>query len=193
MRRAVKRQGVGPLVTSIAVWNPTTEPLMQARINYARIGKPSTLYTEGFVADDGNKLKTFSVAPPEISLQWSARRQQDGLIPQGRLIGSVEKHHFYNEYFTILKICDSAGHLLGYYCDIASPLQKIGDEYFLTDRILDVWVYPNLTIRELDWSEFAEAVKGNLLTPEIHDQAVSTLERLKAEISDNTFPSAYLL
>jgi predicted RNA-binding protein associated with RNAse of E/G family len=165
---------------------------MQARIHYVRIGKPATLYTEGFVDDDGYRLITFSITPHEISPRWSKRWQDAGLIPAGRMIGSVEKHHFYGEYFTILKICDEAGRLLGYYCDIATPLQKVGGDYVLHDLILDLWIYPDLTVRELDWDEFEEARKSGLLSSDLQEKAIATLHRLKAETARGIFPAAYL-
>jgi predicted RNA-binding protein associated with RNAse of E/G family len=109
------------------------------------------------------------------------------------MIGSVEKHLFYDEYFTIMKICDTEGQLLGYYSDVATPLQKTNDEYSLSDLILDVWIYPNSTILELDRDEFEEAISKGLLSIEQQTKAEEVLERLKIEIRRGIFPSAYLL
>jgi Protein of unknown function (DUF402) len=166
---------------------------MQTRINYTRMGKALAVYVEGFVDDNGYRLKTFSLTPPEVSLQWSERWQKEGLLSKGQVIGSVEKHLFYSEYFTIMKICDTEGQLLGYYCDVATPLQKTKDEYSLSDLILDIWIYPDSTILELDRDEFEEAVNKGLLSIEQQIKAEKVLERLKIEINQGIFPSAYLV
>jgi Protein of unknown function (DUF402) len=166
---------------------------MQTQINYSRIGKALAIYTEGFVDDNGYRLKTFSITPPDISLKWSERWQKEGLLSKGQMIGSVEKHLFYDEYFTIMKICGTESQLLGYYCDVATPLQKVGDEYSLSDLILDIWIYPDATILELDRDEFEEAVHSGLISAEQQIKAEEVLRRLKTEIKQGLFPSAYLL
>jgi hypothetical protein len=166
---------------------------MQTRINYSRIGKALVIYTEGFVDDNGYRVKTFSPTPPDISMQWSERWQKEGLLSKGQMIGSVEKHFFYGECFTIMKIIGREGQLLGYYCDVATPLQKAGDEYSLSDLILDIWIYPDATILELDRDEFEEAVHAGLLSAEQQTKAEEVLRRLKTEIKHGVFPSAYLL
>ncbi len=39
----------------------------QIHIHIARIAKPTTVYTEGLVADDGRCLKTFTLLPAPVS------------------------------------------------------------------------------------------------------------------------------
>ncbi|MEK7783797.1 MAG: DUF402 domain-containing protein [Chloroflexota bacterium] len=166
---------------------------MQVKINYARIGKASTVYTEGFIEDDGMRLRTFNIVPVEYRTAMSEGWWRDGLIPPGQLIYSVAKYHFYNEHFDILELRDEAGALLGYYSDIVTPLQKIDGEYFLTDLMLDLWVFPDSTaFKELDWDEFEAAVQNGLLSADLQEKALSTMNRLRAEIGQGIFPAAYI-
>src|SRR6266849_4418069 len=94
-----------------------------ATIHFARIGKPEAIYSEGLIEDDGLRLRTDSVIPPEHSAIWSERWQQLGLIEPGQAISRVSKYHFYQENFDILELRDADGVLLGYYCDIVTPIQ----------------------------------------------------------------------
>ncbi|MBI3242699.1 MAG: DUF402 domain-containing protein [Chloroflexi bacterium] len=166
---------------------------MNVKINYARIGKETAIYTEGLLEDDGKRLRTFNIVPPEYQTPMSEGWWREGLISQGQLIYSVAKYHFYNEHFDVLELRDEAGDLLGYYSDIATPLQKIGDEYFLTDLMLDLWVFPDsTTFKELDWDEFEAAVQNGLLSDDQQEKALSTMNRLRAEIAQGIFPAAYI-
>ncbi len=166
---------------------------MQVKINYARIGKETAIYTEGLVEDDGKRLRTFNIVPPEYQTPMSEGYWREGLIPPGQLIHSVAKYHFYNEHFDVLEFRDEDGILLGYYSDIATPLQKIDGEYFLTDLFLDLWIAPGLTaFRELDWDEFEAAIESGLLSADLQEKALSTMDRLRAEIRQGVFPLVYI-
>jgi protein associated with RNAse G/E len=166
---------------------------MQVKINYARIGKETQVFHEGLVEDNGTRLKTFSIIPIEYRTPISEAWWRDGFVPHGQLIYSLGKNYFYNEHFDVLEPRDEAGNLLGYYCDIATPLQKIDGEYFLTDLFLDLWIAPGLTsFRELDWDEFEAAVASGLLSADLQEKALSTVNRLRAEIGQGLFPSAYI-
>ena len=180
------------VITQLLNYNFLMLPSRQITIHLARIGNPTRSYTEGFVEDDGIRLKSFSLVPTEVSERLSEKFRQYGWFQPGAKLGSVSKYHFYLEYFSILEYRDRNSQLLGYYCDIVTPLQREGDEYFLTDLILDLWVFPNLDFQELDRDEFEEAGTTGLLSPEFHLKALQTLERLKHEIVVGKFPSAYL-
>jgi hypothetical protein len=163
------------------------------RFHFNRILGESVTFTEGLVGDDGRRLHAFSVVPEQYSEPWSLAAQKEGLIPPGRQIASIRKYAFYDEYFDVLEYRDPEGELLGYYSDICTPLKKIGEgEYAITDLILDLWIFPDGTYRELDWDEFDLAVEQGLLSPEIQSRAVATLTRLKAEILAGRFPSTYI-
>ena len=165
---------------------------MKVTINYSRMGNKTSLYTEGFVEDNGTRLKTFSVIPLEVSLPISEKWRREGLLSQSETIHSVTKYYFYNEHFDVLVFHDGEGNLLGYYCDIVTPLEKIGNEYFVTDLLLDLWVAPDLTTRELDWDEFEEAARSDLIPADLQEKARGTLENLRVEIAEGTFPSSYI-
>jgi predicted RNA-binding protein associated with RNAse of E/G family len=82
--------------------------------------------------------------------------------------------------------------LLGYYCDIVTPLQKIGGDYYRTDLVLDLWVTPDLKLYELDWDEYEQVIEQGLMSIEQQEIARSTLERLKAEVATGRFPAEYI-
>lgn len=167
-------------------------PSKQITIHLARINNLTRSYTEGFVEDDGKRLTTFSLVPHDVSERLSEKFRQYGWFQAGAKLGSVSKHHFYQEYFSILVYRDRDGQLLGYYCDIVTPLQRKGDEYFLMDLILDLWIFPTLDFQELDRDEFEEAITKGLLSQELQQKGLKTLEWLKQEIVVGRFPSAYL-
>ena len=166
--------------------------LMKIRINYSRIGDGISVYTENLVEDNGTRLKTFSVIPVEFGSPISEEWRQKGLIAQSQSIHSVTKYYFYTEYFDVLVFSDGNGELVGYYCDIVTPLEKIGNEYFLTDLFLDLWLTPDRTVWELDWDEFERAANAGLISTGLQEKARSTLKRLRDEIAKGTFPSAYI-
>lgn len=169
-----------------------TAPYPQVEIHLSRLTKPPRVYHEGLVADDGMRVRTFSVVPHEISLPLSLHFQQQGFLAAAQRIASVSKWLFYHEFFTIVEFFNAEQTLLGYYCDIATPLQKIGNEYHLTDLILDLWLTPDLRTHELDHDEFSEAVEHGLVDEEYRQVALSTMDRLRDEIRQGIFPAAYL-
>ncbi len=164
---------------------------MNVTIHCARIGKPTRIFTEGLIEDDGVRLRTSSIVPPLFRKKWSAQWREQGLISARKTITVVRKFLFYREHFTIMQVRGAQGELLGHYCDIATPLQKINGLYHLTDLILDLWVYPDNRVRELDWDEFERAARRGLLAPEIKAAACDTLEWLIAAVKAGNFPGAY--
>lgn len=69
-----------------------------------------------------------------------------------------------------------------------TPLQRKGDEYFLTDLILDLWIFPD----DLDRDEFEKAVSSGLFPSSFEGDTRATLSGLKAEIEQGVFPKRYL-
>lgn len=169
--------------------NPTSR---QVTIHLARLGKPERSYHEGFVEDDGIHLKTFSVLPEEIGRTLSEKFQRQGWLLPGQRIHSVAKYLFYAEFFNIVEYRDQNGHPLGYYCDIVTPLVKDGDDYFLTDLILDLWVSPQGRVTELDRQEFESALSTGLFPVELERDAHLALERLKTDAAQGIFPGRYV-
>jgi len=165
---------------------------MKVKINFHRIGQQVTTYTEGLVNDDGIRLHTYSIIPIEYRERFSDSWRVAGLIGDSETVYSVTKFYFYYEFFDILAFHNQGNTLLGYYCDIATPLEKRADEYYLTDLFLDLWVSPQKKVRELDWEEFEQAAKSGLLTQELRNKAVETMHRLKTEIVEGIFPTKYI-
>jgi predicted RNA-binding protein associated with RNAse of E/G family len=121
---------------------------MIVNIHYRRLSsRGTTIYHEGLVADDGQRLTTFTELTPKECQGLSKAFWNSGLLPHGYLLSSIRKHYFYNQYFDVLAVYGPAGELAGYYCDIATPLRKIGDEYYLEDLFLDYWLAPPVTRR----------------------------------------------
>lgn len=161
-------------------------------IHLARLGKPERAYREGLLADDGVRMKTYTIISEAVSLHLSEKFHLAGRLDLGARIISISKHHFYQEWFSIIEYRDQAGQLLGYYCDIVTPLRKEGGEYYLTDLILDLWIAPDLQFEELDRDEFEAGITSGLITPQLARTAHHTVERLKNEIRLGLFPAAYL-
>ena len=59
--------------------------------------------------------------------------------------------------------------------------------------MLDLWLMPDLaTYRELDWDEFEAAVQNGQIAANLQEKALSTMQRLRAEIGQGVFPSVYI-
>jgi len=170
------------------VQNPTT-----ARIHFSRIGKAEVLYIEDLVYEDDTQILTHAHIPPEFRKVWAKDAWiQKGIMAHGEIVCEVRKHHFYNQWFDIIELLDANHRLIGYYCDVITPLVKQNGEYYLHDLILDLWVFPDGRLVELDWDEYYEAVQAGLMTPEEQKIAVKTLKRMVKETQQGIFPKRYL-
>jgi hypothetical protein len=164
---------------------------MEVNIHYTRLSaRGTTIYREGFVADDGQRLTTYSVVPEAERLRLAEGFWRDGFLAPGRLLGAVRKHYYYNEYFDVLAFFDMDGELAGYYSDIVTPLQKVGAEYFLTDLFLDLWLAPGQPPRALDLDQFEAGVVQGLMPEHQVTRARQTFARLQNEIQAGIFPPA---
>lgn len=164
----------------------------QAVIYYSRIGKELDIYIEGFLCDDGYQLSTRTVITPEFGSRWSKRLAANGLLQPGQLVFALQKHHFYSYWFGIMELLDQNDTILGYYCDVLTPLRKDQGRYYLLDLLLDLWIYPNGTYRELDWDEFNTAVDNNLLNDQNAQQAAAALRWMVRETEAGRFPVSFL-
>ena len=166
---------------------------MDVRIHYHRFSASGTvIYKESFVADDGWRLTTHTILTSEAQLGLSRHMWENHMLPEGYLLGSLRKHYFYHEHFDILACYDLEGELAGYYSDIATPLRKVGEDYYLDDLFLDYWLVPGQPPMALDEDEFEDAVAHELLTPELIAVARATFARLAAEITAGTFTQQYI-
>ncbi len=139
------------------------------------------------------RLKTHTLIPKSISASWSEEWQRERRIPFGEVIGSVSKYLFYDQYFSIMEIHATTGDLLGFYVDLTTPVRKVDGEYYLTDLILDLWIFPDLTYRVLDEDEWQQAIQAGLVSKEIQNMVRKTLKGLKREIRMGKFPQNYIL
>jgi Protein of unknown function (DUF402) len=166
---------------------------MNVNIHYRRLSaRGTTIFREGFVADDGQRLTTYSIVPGAERLRLTEGFWRDGMLTPGRLLGAVRKHYYYNEYFDVLAFYDVDGELAGYYSDIATPLRKIGDDYYLDDLFLDYWLAPGQPPRALDLDEFEAGVAQGLMAEQQVARARETFARLGSEIQAGVFPGHYI-
>jgi uncharacterized protein DUF402 len=166
---------------------------MQVNIHYSRLSaRGTTIYREGLVADDGQQLTTYTVVPESERLRLAEGFWRQELLSPGRLLSAVRKHYYYAEYFDVLEFRGLDGELAGYYCDIVTPLKKVGADYYLTDLFLDYWLAPGQPPLALDEDEFEAAIGLGVLTANQIAQARSTFSRLGEEIAAGIFPNRYI-
>ena len=166
---------------------------MEVNIYYRRLSaRGTTTFREALVAEDGQRLTTHSVLHPEDQLSLSRGFWRQHMLPDGATVGSVRNHYFYHEHFHILAVYLESGELGGYYCDITTPLRKIGDDYYLDDLFLDYWLRPGQPPMALDEDEFDAAVAAGMMTTEQIGQARATFARLGQEIAAGIFPQRYI-
>jgi hypothetical protein len=165
---------------------------MQVKINFSSLEGSTVIFTGELLEHNDRYLKMVSSIPPDFSRRLSERWWAEGLLHPTQQLGSVYKWYFYHEYFNILEYRDLEGNLAGYYSDIATPLQEIGGEYYITDLILDLWLSPDLRLQELDWDEWDTACAQGVVPTHLQEQALRTMERLRAEVAAGRFPSAYI-
>jgi predicted RNA-binding protein associated with RNAse of E/G family len=165
---------------------------VDVRINYRRLTRGISIYLEGLEADDGRRLTTYWVVPEAERSQLAEGFWRQQLLPSGTLLSAVRKHYFYTEYFDVLAFYGLDGELAGYYCDIVTPLQKVGAEYFLTDLFLDFWLAPGQPPRALDLDEFEAGVAQGLMAVDEVVHAWQTFARLQTEIQAGIFPNRYI-
>ena len=162
------------------------------RIEYIRPGKETTYYEEDFFAQDESCLRTFKTLPNDISMRLSRSLVKQELIKPDQRVGTISKVYFFAEPFNLLTFQEIDGTLLGHYSDIGEPAIRISDtEIRMTDLFLDIWLFPDGKLLELDWSEFEEAIQNRIITSTQADMARSTMQRLVNETAKGIYPSRY--
>lgn len=168
------------------------KPGEQVRIEYIRPGKEVTYYEEEFFAQDETCLRTFKTLPEAISVHLSNALLSQNLIGPGQRVGTISKLYFFNEPFNLLIFREIDGTLLGYYSDIGEPvIQLSSTEFQMTDLFLDVWLFPDGRLLELDWDEFEEALEQKVITTAQADLARETMRRLVGETERGIYPFEY--
>ena len=162
------------------------------RIEYIRPGKEVTYYEEDFFAQDETCLRTFKKLPEEISARLSSALLEQNLIQPNQRVETIEKLYFFNEPFNLLIFREMGGSLLGYYSDIGEPATQLSPtEFQMTDLFLDIWLFPDGRLLELDWDEFEEAIEKKVITSAQADLARNAMKRLTEEIAGGIYPERY--
>jgi predicted RNA-binding protein associated with RNAse of E/G family len=163
------------------------------RIEYIRPGKDVTQYEEEFFAQDKICLRTFKTLPKEISVRLSKALLEQNMIQPQQRVGTISKLYFFNEPFNLLEFREIDGTLLGYYSDIGEPaLQLSPTQFQMTDLFLDIWLFPDGRLLELDWDEFEEAIGKKVITSAQAELARATMKRLVAEAAEGIYPGRYI-
>ena len=163
------------------------------RIEYIRPSKEITYYEEGFISHDETCLRTFKTLPSDIAERLSLSLQKQDLISPGKQVLTIGKTYFFTEPFNLLEFRDTNGELLGHYSDIGEPTIQLDSGTFqMTDLFLDIWLYPDGRLLELDWDEFEEAIENQVITSAQADIARKAMKRLVAEVKEDIYPSSYL-
>lgn len=164
------------------------------RIEYIRPGKETTYYDEDLVAQDEISLRTFKTLPEDIVNSLSQALQKQNLIASDQRVATITKTYFFAEPFNLLEFRNSQGLLLGYYSDIGEPVIQLGEGNFqMTDLYLDIWLFPNGRLLELDWDEFEEAIQRQVITPAQAELARRAMQRLVGEAAKGIYPYKYLV
>jgi predicted RNA-binding protein associated with RNAse of E/G family len=162
-------------------------------IKYIRPGKETNYFEEDLVAQDDTRLRTFKSLPPDIVERLSRALQTQNLIAHNQQVLTIGKTYFFTEPFNLLEFRDTNGDLLGYYSDIGEPLVRLGpDTYQMIDLFLDIWLFPNGRLLELDWDEFEDAIEHQVITPAQANLAREAIKRLVLEVGQGTYPNKYL-
>ena len=162
------------------------------RIEYIRPGKEVTYYEEDFYAQDETCLRTFKTLPEDISTRLSKALVEQKLIQPNQRVGTIAKVYFFNEPFNLLEFREMDETLLGYYSDIGEPtIQLSPTEFQMTDLFLDIWLFPDGRLLELDWDEFEEAIEKKVIFSKQAELARSAMKRLVEESARGIYPLKY--
>lgn len=117
---------------------------------------------------------------------------------QGRIIADsgfiaiwfVYRHKWYD----VGKFYDRARNLVGYYCDIIKPLNKLlrtpAKSNMITDLFLDLWITPEGDYIVLDEDEFENAMKHGYLPKNLANQTWKQMDSLIRAFRAGRFPPA---
>ena len=163
------------------------------RVEYFRPGKEVTYYEESFLAQDETCIWTFKPLPEDISARLSNALVTQELIQPNQRVGTISKLYFFAKPFNLLEFRELDGNLLGHYSDIGEPATRISkNEIRMTDLFLDIWLYPDGRLLELDWDEFEEAIQKQVITSAQAKLAQETMQRLVDEVARGVYPSKYM-
>jgi predicted RNA-binding protein associated with RNAse of E/G family len=81
--------------------------------------------------------------------------------------------------YIITKFLNAEGELVGVYCDVSRPVERVGDAFTFDDMYLDVWMVPGQEPVILDEDELQEAVQAGYITHAEAKQAMKTALALR--------------
>lgn len=163
------------------------------RIEYIRPGKETTYYEEDFVSQNDICLRTYKSLPPDVSERLSRAMLKDSLIAPHQRVGIIAKTYFFQEPFNLLEFREPDGKLLGYYSDIGEPARPLtADTIQMTDLYLDIWLFPDGRLLELDWDEFEDAIQRQVIDAAQAGLARAAMQRLVSETAEGIYPAKYL-
>jgi uncharacterized protein len=97
-----------------------------------------------------------------------------------------------NRWYDVGKFYDRQRNLVGYYCDIIKPLNKLlrtpGKTSRVTDLFLDLWITPEGEYVVLDQDEFEAALDHGYLSKNVADQARKQMGSLIQKVRAGRFP-----
>jgi len=100
-----------------------------------------------------------------------------------------------NRWYDVGKFYDRQRNLVGYYCDIIKPLNKLlrtpGKTSRITDLFLDLWITPEGDYVVLDEDEFEEALGHGYLPKNLADQARKQMDSLIQKVKAGRFPPPF--
>jgi len=161
---------------------------MEVVINFLRPGKGTTRYIEGLVDEDLTRIKTLTRLPSDVSRRWCEENWwQNGFISEGTLVEAVVKYLYFRKWYSVMQVLGADGRHLGYYVDIDTPLHRVGNEVYLTDLFLDLWIAPDGSFIELYRQEFEEGFQSKLITSYQVRKANQTLKMIVREIASGDF------
>ena len=100
-----------------------------------------------------------------------------------------------NRWYDVGKFYDRQRNLVGYYCDIIKPLNKLLRTPVKTSRItdlfLDLWITPEGDYVVLDEDEFEEALDHGYLPKNLADQARKQMDSLIQKVKAGRFPPPF--
>ena len=107
-------------------------------------------------------------------------------------IGSGMSCIYLDKGIKISKIFDKFGNFKHWYCDIIKhEYIKKEDKYIVTDLLVDVVVYPDGHYEVLDLEELDEALKENLISLEVKEEALDKLNSLLDVIKKGEFENSF--
>ncbi len=87
--------------------------------------------------------------------------------------------------YIINRYLNEKGELVGIYCDICRPVERVEDGFIFDDLYLDVWQIPGNEPEILDEDELAEAIKAGYITQTEADWALEKAEIVKKLLQTN--------